>query len=67
VVLPEVKVILNNGETYNPFDFPGMPYEEDGILSIKVGQGADGDYNNNCEGLYRSKDKGITWEYIKEV
>ena len=24
---------------YQPFDFPGMPYEEDGVLYLEVGQG----------------------------
>lgn len=66
VNLPEVKVALKGEETFTPFDFPGMPYKEDGILNILVGQGADGDYNGNSSALYQSKDEGITWEYIKE-
>jgi len=66
IVLPDVKVKLADGQTYNPFDFPKMPYEEDGILNILVGQGADGDYNGGCKALYQSKDKGKIWEYIKE-
>lgn len=44
-----------------------MPYKEDGILNILVGQGADGDYNGNSSALYQSNDEGITWEYIREV
>lgn len=67
VNLPEVKVALKGEETFTPFDFPGMPYKEDGILNILVGQGTDGDYNGNSSVLYQSKDEGITWEYIKEV
>lgn len=67
VNLPEVKVALKGKETFTPFDFPGMPYKEDGILNILVGQGTDGDYNGNSSALYQSKDEGITWEYIKEV
>jgi len=66
VNLPEVKVTLKGEETFTPFDFPGMPYKEDGILNILVGQG-DGDYNGNSSALYQSKDEGITWGYIKEV
>lgn len=65
--LPEVKVTLSDELTYNPFDFPEMPYEEDGNLNILVGQGADGDYNGGCKALYQSKDEGKTWQYIKEV
>jgi len=67
IALPEVKVKLIDEQTYNPFDFPKMPYEEDGILNILVGQGADGDYNGGCKALYQSKDEGKTWEYIKEA
>jgi len=64
---PGVKVALSNGETYNPFDLPGMPYEKDGSLNVLVGQGSDGDYNGGCKALYQSKDNGITWQYINEV
>lgn len=67
VDFPAVKIPLKDGKIYNPFDFPGMPYDENGTLNTMVGQGSDGDYNKNCEALYRSKDQGITWEYVKEV
>lgn len=67
VNFPSVKITLNSGESYDPFDLPGMPYEEDGKLNILIEQGSDGDYNGGCKALYQSKDDGITWEYIKEV
>lgn len=67
VNFPEVKVSLRGVETYNPFDFPEMPYEKDGILNVLVGQGADGDYNGGCKALFQSTDNGVTWKYIKEV
>lgn len=67
VNFPGVKVVLSNGETYNPFDLPGMPYEKDGSLDVLVGQGSDGDYNGGLKALYQSKDNGITWQYINEV
>ncbi|MBY0756426.1 hypothetical protein K5V21_13305 [Clostridium sardiniense] len=67
VELPEVKIKLDKEKTYNPFDFPGMPYKEDGILKILVGQGSDGDYNKVSNALYESKDEGKTWKYVKEV
>ncbi|PHE14724.1 glycosyl hydrolase [Bacillus pseudomycoides] len=51
----------------SPFDSPGIPYEKDGVFNMLVGQGADGDYNGDSSALYQSKDKGETWEYIKEV
>lgn len=41
-----------------PFDFPYMPYEEEGILKMLIGQGADGDYHGGSKVLYQS---GI-WE-----
>lgn len=67
VELPEVKIKLDEEKTYNPFDFPGMPYKEDGILKVLVGQGSDGDYNKVSNALYESKDEGKTWKYVKEV
>lgn len=61
------EVTLDNGASISPFDTPGVPYEKDGGLYLNVGQGADGDYNGNSSLLYSSKDKGKTWEYVKEV
>lgn len=61
------EVTLDNGESFSPYDFPEMPYEENGVLNVLLGQGADGDYNGNSKGLYQSKDNGQTWEFIKEV
>ena len=55
------------GSDFEPFDFPERIYEKDGFLYMKVGQGNDGDYNGNSMGLYKSKDKGKTWEFEKEV
>ncbi|PJI07288.1 MULTISPECIES: WD40/YVTN/BNR-like repeat-containing protein [Clostridium] len=66
VSFPEVKV-TSAGQTYNPFDLPGMPYKKNGILNALVGQGSDGDYNGNSKALYESKDNGKTWGYVKEV
>ena len=62
-----IKVTLNNGESYEPFDLPEMPYIKDGKSGILIGQGSDGDYNGGCKALYESKDEGNTWEYVKEV
>ncbi len=47
----------------SPFDFPQMPYEEDGILKMVIGQGADG----GQEVLYHSEDGGISWEFAMEI
>lgn len=67
VSFPEVKVKLNDKETYNPFVLPGMPYREGNELKVLVGQGSNGDYNGVCKALYESKDEGKTWKYVKEV
>lgn len=67
IELPEVKVKLDDEKTYNPFDFPEMPYKEDGTLKVLVEQGSDGDYNGVSKALYESKDEGKTWKYVKEV
>ncbi|MGG0454821.1 WD40/YVTN/BNR-like repeat-containing protein [Bacillus mycoides] len=61
------EVKLESGQLINPFDFPNMPYEKDGVFNMLVGQGEDGDYNGNSSILYQSKDQGETWEYVKEV
>lgn len=50
-----------------PFDFPGMPYEEDGVLKVQVGQGADGDYQGGKAALYQSADRGRTWEFVEQI
>jgi hypothetical protein len=67
VSIPEIQVSLSETETYNPFDLPEMPFEENGKLLLLVGQGQDGDYKGGCKALYQSDDRGKTWEYIKEV
>lgn len=60
-------VTLDNGYSFNPFDFPKVPYEKDGKLYLNIEQGSDGDYNGNSSLLYTSKDKGKIWEYVKEI
>lgn len=65
--IPIKEVTLENGGIIKPFDFPQMPFYDNGVLNMLVGQGADGDYNGNSSALYESKDNGATWEFIKEV
>jgi photosystem II stability/assembly factor-like uncharacterized protein len=64
---PKHEVKLNNGQAINPFDTPNLPYEKDGVLNMTVGQGSDGDYNGNTNTLYKSKDKGEIWEFVREI
>lgn len=61
------EVNLENGASITPFDFPSIPFEENGVLNMLVGQGNDGDYNGNSKALYQSTDNGETWVFIKEV
>lgn len=73
VDIPEVEVELSEGEKYNPFVLPEVPYKEDGILYVKVGQGQFGDYSGSNDfygrsmALFASEDNGVTWKFIKEV
>lgn len=63
VALPKIKVKLTEKETYEPFDTPEVPWEENGVLYMHLGQGEDGDYDGGSKALLISKDKGETWEY----
>lgn len=73
VDIPEVEVESFDGEKYNPFILPEVPYEEDGILYVKVGQGQYGDYSGSDDfygrpmALFASEDNGVTWKFVKEV
>lgn len=43
------------------------PYEEDGVLKVKVNQGVTGDYQGgNVKGVFTSKDQGLTWTFDHE-
>ena len=66
VVIEGYTVTLENGDTYDPYDYPRMPYEEDGRLFLQCGQGADGDYaGGDTAGLalYESMDGGDTFVF----
>ena len=71
VEYPSVKAQLPDGTYYNPFVMPEEVYEEDGVLYMKVGQGADGDYYDDelgfCHGVYRSFDLGTNWEFVQNI
>ncbi len=65
---PSAKAKLPDGTYYNPFVMPQKVYEENGILFLEVGQGADGDYYDSeegyCYGMYQSADGGKNWEFV---
>lgn len=66
VVMEAYSVTLEDGYTYNPYDYPQMPYEEDGIIYVLCGQGMDGDYAGGDSAglaLYQSKDRGHTFTF----
>ena len=61
-------VTLENGDVYAPYDYPQMPYEEDGVLCLLCGQGADGDYaGGDAAGLafYQSADGGHSFQFVE--
>ncbi len=69
VVMQGITVALDDGTTYNPYDYPQMPYEEDGKLYVLCGQGMDGDYDGGDAAgmaLFESTDQGHTFVY-KEI
>lgn len=68
VVIEGYTVTLDNGYTYNPYDYPQMPYEENGVLYVLCGQGADGDYaGGDAAGLalYQSADGGHIFTFVE--
>lgn len=69
VVMQGLTVTLDDGTSYNPYDYPEMPYEESGKLYVLCGQGMDGDYNGGDAAemaLFESADHGHTFVY-KEI
>lgn len=68
VILEGYTITLEDGYTYNPYDFPRMPYAQDGLLYVLCGQGADGDYNGGDSAglaLYESADGGHTFTFVE--
>ena len=48
-------------QIYDYYELPEQ--EEDGTLTLEVGQGSDGDYEGGNSKIYYSTDEGNTWEY----
>jgi len=66
--IEEKEMILDDGSVCIPFDYPMMPYIEDGKLYMLCGQGADGDYEGGDTWIlarYRSEDQGNTFQFEK--
>ncbi len=67
VEVEEIRVTLSDGYEYNPYDYPQMPYEEEGKLYMLCGQGMDGDYEGGDAAgmaLYESTDHGYSFTYL---
>lgn len=47
------------------YDYPMVPKYEDGILTVEIGKGSDGDYGGDVV-IVQSKDKGKSWQLIIE-
>lgn len=68
----------DGGRTFNQVNYdederytyaPRIPYEENGELYTKVRRdpSGQGTFDETKTILYKSKDKGVTWEFVKEV
>lgn len=65
-VFQGVSAELEDGYYYQPYDYPQMPYEENGRLYVLCGQGMDGDYaggDDAGKALFESPDHGYTFFY----
>src|SRR5699024_12019397 len=64
IELPSVSV-TQNGAEFEPFDFPEMPIDSNGLLILYVNQGIDGDYQKDAKAVYISEDRGQTFEFVE--
>ena len=63
-------ITKNGGSTFelleieqnNVYDYYNIPTYKNGILTLEIGQGNDGDYNGGDSKTYISTNKGSTWE-----
>lgn len=70
VDMEEKLVTLEGGGTFAPYDYPRMPYWENGVLYVLCGQGADGDYDGGdawALAKYRSEDRGKSFQFDEMV
>ena len=68
--IEEQYVTLPDGTMYVPYDFPRMPYMEEGKLYVLCGQGADGDYaggDSAALARFKSEDNGHSFLFDRMV
>jgi len=56
----------DNSKWLEIYDTPEIPKLKDGVLTLVVGQGTDGDYEGGSKAAYISNDMGKTWKFIEE-
>lgn len=69
----ELYITKDGGTSFNKleisesdiYDYYNLPVIEDGVLSIKITQGSDGDYNGGDYKVYYSKDNCNNWSLEK--
>lgn len=69
----EMYITKDGGNSFNKleiinsdiYDYYNLPTFEDGVLSIKITQGSDGDYNGGDYKVYYSKNYGNSWSLEK--
>ncbi len=72
IILPSPMIELPTGQFYNPFVILEEAWEESGTIYLKINQGPEGDHHSEAlggartAGIYASKDKGKTFEFIRE-
>ena len=68
VAMQGITVTFDDGYTYPIYDYPHMPYEENGKLYVLCGQVMDSYYDSGDEvemALYESTDGGHTFVFIE--
>ncbi len=68
VAMQGITVTFDDGHTYPIYDYPHMPYEENGKLYVLCGQVMDSYYDSGDEvemALYESTDGGHTFVFIE--
>ncbi len=67
VAFPKIQV-EQGGFTFEPFTEPLTPFINEGVYTLYLAQGADGDYKGGkCMAVLTSDDEGRTWTYTGKL